>query len=677
MNTDKAIEIAPGIFWVGADVSASNLHCNAYLIIDGNEGLLIDPGSVLDFHIVSEKVKSILPIADLSSIAVLHQDPDVAGSVTLFEEAGFSGVIATSWRTSVIVVYYGIKSQFYILGEHKHTYTFRSGRKIEFLPAPYLHFPGAVMAYDPQSTFLFSGDLFGAFTEDWSLYADETYQEAMKVFHREYMPANEILRPVMEMLLTREIAVICPQHGSIIDRDIASSITTLRDLPCGLFLTDVRRNLTEVGIYSLTIELIIERLIATFGIDEVMRCFSGPPIAIDPQTGKLARDLEQVPVNPDLLWNQLFDRIYNHGGERWLDILEPLLERLSTEFPVRRPDIFYSSLIREKQKSSRLNEEKKQLESINISLQGNLELAMEEMTRDQVTGLYNENSLVKYLLNIFNEETWHDFAACFIQIDRMKQLNDTLGERKGDEVIASIGSLLFHQRRSDEYLFRVSGPVFVLISPPERSPEQTVERAEALRLKVSRERGFLEQVTISIGIVPASGKQYSRIPAPEAMESVFAAGRLLLRTAARNGGNRVETRSEETEKAAKFGRVVIVEYDIFHAQLLGDALEALSIDYRICTNGPQALETIRDFHPDVIVSELFLQETDAFTLKEELEANSRTGSIPFILVSHQKTESTIVRAINLEITHYVKKPYLMSELLGIINTYVLKAMQHA
>ncbi len=672
MKSDSARLIAPDTYWIGAEDSYNHLHCNTYLIIDGEEGLLIDPGPIMTFPTVAERIQSIIPIERLSCIALLHQDPDVAGATPLFEEAGFHGMVAATWRTSVIAAYYDITSPFYLVENHEFKVTFTSGKEIEFLPAPYLHFPGAVMAYDPATRLLFSGDLFGAFTEQWSLYADDTYIESMEEFHREYMPGNEILRPVMEVLLKKEIAALCPQHGSIIDKNVPRYINVLRNLECGLFLTDLRKSLLRKGEYIFLINKILDRLISSFGMEEVLECFRDSSITVDPDTGKAVPVLD----NFDTVWNDMFNRIYAYGGERWLALTEPLIDSLSRDFGVRRPEILFSALIREKQKSTQLSEEKKHLEAVNASLRTNLDLAMEEMTRDQLTGLYNENFLVKYLLNIFNENDWQSFTAYFVHIDHMRQLNQTIGEQKGNELIAGIGSLLQHHRKEEDYLFRIGGPVFVLVSPPEESWEETENRAEKLRTIAVGERGFLEHITISVGIVPVEFSRHSQLPAPAAMESIFSMGKMMLRTAVRNGGNRVETRLEEGVEAANFGRVVIVEYDNFHARLIGEALGTLSIDYRICMNGPEALKTIAEFHPDVIVSELFLLETDAFSLKEELDMNSKTSGIPFILASHQKNESTIARAIDMGIVHYIKKPYMLTELLGILNTYVLKAMKH-
>jgi DNA-binding response OmpR family regulator len=46
--------------------------------------------------------------------------------------------------------------------------------------------------------------------------------------------------------------------------------------------------------------------------------------------------------------------------------------------------------------------------------------------------------------------------------------------------------------------------------------------------------------------------------------------------------------------------------------------------------------------------------------------SSSLKNIPFIMLSHQKNEVTIQRAIALEIDYYFKKPYSLSEVVGVI-----------
>ena len=108
-------------------------------------------------------------------------------------------------------------------------------REIQFIPTPYLHFPGAIASYDIKTKTLFSGDLFGSMDSSESIFADESYMIGMKAFHENYMPSTQIMRPVMETFLLMGIEAIAPQHGSVINKNIKDYITVLRSLECGSY----------------------------------------------------------------------------------------------------------------------------------------------------------------------------------------------------------------------------------------------------------------------------------------------------------------------------------------------------------------------------------------------------------------------------------------------------------
>ena len=234
----KAVEIGDGIYWVGFDDAEAGFRCNPYLINDGDESVIIDPGSVPHFPVVLDKVKRITSLEKLSHIIAHHQDPDMCGAIPQWEELlgklGTKVDICTTDRAAVLIAYYGVKSQFYHVDSNDWKLTLQSGRTLKFIFTPYLHFPGAFMTYDEKSKILFSSDIFGGISYDWDLYANEYYSEAMKAFHENYMPSNEILRNAMNKLDDLDIEIIAPQHGSIIKKDsVREYIDILKNLECG------------------------------------------------------------------------------------------------------------------------------------------------------------------------------------------------------------------------------------------------------------------------------------------------------------------------------------------------------------------------------------------------------------------------------------------------------------
>lgn len=236
----RAVEIAEGIFWIGFDDKNAGLRCNPYLIIDGDEAVLVEPGSVPHYPLVMPKVCNLISFKQIKHIIVSHQDPDLCASIPRFEELiyGANGEcdIVTHSRASILIAHYGVRSDFYDVDNNGWKLKLASGRELKFIFSPYLHFPGAFMTYDSKSKILFSGDVFGAFSFDWNLFANDYYVEAMKAFHENYMPSNEILRHTMKRIEKLDINMIAPQHGSIINKDVQKYIDVLKDLDCGDYM---------------------------------------------------------------------------------------------------------------------------------------------------------------------------------------------------------------------------------------------------------------------------------------------------------------------------------------------------------------------------------------------------------------------------------------------------------
>jgi hypothetical protein len=86
MDFTQAIEIAKDIYWVGMYLENDPFQCHPYFIENGNESILIDPGSMLEFDAVVKKINSISSMSAIKYIILHHQDPDLAASVPEMEK---------------------------------------------------------------------------------------------------------------------------------------------------------------------------------------------------------------------------------------------------------------------------------------------------------------------------------------------------------------------------------------------------------------------------------------------------------------------------------------------------------------------------------------------------------------------------------------------------------------
>ena len=74
---NNSITILRDIFWIGFYDKEADLHCNPYLLLDEEDAILIDPGSIPHFSIIMRKVIDLINPNAITKIIVTHQDPDV------------------------------------------------------------------------------------------------------------------------------------------------------------------------------------------------------------------------------------------------------------------------------------------------------------------------------------------------------------------------------------------------------------------------------------------------------------------------------------------------------------------------------------------------------------------------------------------------------------------------
>lgn len=239
INYDSSVAVTRDISWVGYYDVEAQLHCNPYLLIDGDEGVLIDPGSIPHFPIVARKVIDLIDPQQISTIILSHQDPDVCGNLAVMEDLiGRKDLKIVAHSNAIrLIRHYGISSDFYAVDKHDYRLNLVSGRTLEFQLTPFLHAAGAIVTYDQKDRCLFSGDIFGAVSEGWELLAEGDFLTLMGAFHQLYMPNNATLRAGMEQLKQLAIDKILPQHGSVlVGEQIDKAIAYLKQLPCGIDL---------------------------------------------------------------------------------------------------------------------------------------------------------------------------------------------------------------------------------------------------------------------------------------------------------------------------------------------------------------------------------------------------------------------------------------------------------
>jgi len=103
--------------------------------------------------------------------------------------------------------------------------------------------------------------------------------------------------------------------------------------------------------------------------------------------------------------------------------------------------------------------------------------------------------------------------------------------------------------------------------------------------------------------------------------------------------------------------ILIVEDMKVQAQLLEYHLGALGHQFRTVVNGREALEILKEYKPDLIISDVEMPEMNGLQLCAAVKKNPDLLSIPLILLTAADSPLDVLRGIEVMADGYLTKPY--------------------
>ncbi|MBS0307759.1 MAG: EAL domain-containing protein, partial [Proteobacteria bacterium] len=127
-------------------------------------------------------------------------------------------------------------------------------------------------------------------------------------------------------------------------------------------------------------------------------------------------------------------------------------------------------------------------------------------THDSLTGLPNRAFLVDRLthsLSLAHRNDQHRVAVMFLDLDRFKHVNDTIGHEAGDKVLQTVAARLTGCIRETDTLARLGGDEFVILAEGFDDANYLTRLAERILLAIAepfRLQGYEYYLGVSIGI---------------------------------------------------------------------------------------------------------------------------------------------------------------------------------
>ncbi|GAA6142205.1 MBL fold metallo-hydrolase [Hydrogenophaga sp. 5NK40-0174] len=223
------------------DEEGNAVQANQFLVIDGDQGAIIDPGGNTAYNELLLTIGRFFAPQKLSKILASHADPDIIASLDRWMTSTQAQLyISRLWERFAPHFCKPGKTKGRIVGIPDAGMRIPLGKsELIALPAHFMHAEGNFQFWDPVSQILFSGDL--GVSLGTSAQAAERIESLgehlprMEAFHRRYMVSSKILRLWANMARQLPIRMIVPQHGAPMQgKAVGEFIEWVSDLSCGI-----------------------------------------------------------------------------------------------------------------------------------------------------------------------------------------------------------------------------------------------------------------------------------------------------------------------------------------------------------------------------------------------------------------------------------------------------------
>jgi flavorubredoxin len=227
----KPREIKKGIYSVGAVDWDRRLFdsliplpdgtsYNAYLIKGSQKTALIDTVDPPMKDVLLNNLDE-LGIKKIDYVIFNHAEPDHSGSIVeVLAKYPEAKAVCTTKCKGMLIDRFGVAESRFKTVEDKETISL-GDRTLEFIHAPWVHWPETMLTYLREDRILFPCDFFGSHLATTDLYvrdAGQEYEAAKRYWAEIMMPFRLQIQKNLEKIKDYKFDMIAPSHGPVHDK---------------------------------------------------------------------------------------------------------------------------------------------------------------------------------------------------------------------------------------------------------------------------------------------------------------------------------------------------------------------------------------------------------------------------------------------------------------------------
>ncbi len=238
----NSITITENIHWVGAlnpklrifDIimrTEQGTTYNAYLVQGAQKTALIDTVKAGHAEEMFTRIARIMPLDQIDYIVCNHLEPDHSGSILpALERLPKAQIVIAKNGANFLKELTNRDLAPMLVGTGDLLDL--GGKTLQFITAPFLHWPDTMFTYCPEDKILFSCDFLGTHYCHDAMFSDQVgdFSHGFRYYYDHIMrPFKEYVLKGLDAIKDLELKVVCTSHGPMLNKDIETYLDRYRN----------------------------------------------------------------------------------------------------------------------------------------------------------------------------------------------------------------------------------------------------------------------------------------------------------------------------------------------------------------------------------------------------------------------------------------------------------------
>lgn len=281
----------------------------------------------------------------------------------------------------------------------------------------------------------------------------------------------------------------------------------------------------------------------------------------------------------------------------------------------------------------------------------------DQMHLDDLTGALTRKAFLAHYKKkmIQLKKNNNPFSVAFVDLDRFKAINDQYGHLFGDKILMHFVKVIQTHLNNDSAIFRFGGDEFLLIFG-ETDAQTANKKIGEIREQLINEPLYSEEKQEHVVTYFSAGVTEIKSLSESSSDALKKADKALYVAKDQNRNNTI-IHSEVVEEKAEKNRILVVDDEVFLANIIKTRLNYLGYKVTHAKDGFEALEQLDKQTFDLMLLDIMLPKINGIEVLKRTRSQEIHEDVKIIMLSAKQKSTAMLETLKLGADDFIEKPF--------------------